>query len=268
MSYLDQETSVEAGQPVELYVFQTGVTTYRYTSAEDVVTFAGNPYVPKQITRTDPAQSEGDRQNDLTVTLPAEDPVCSALVGVVPGEATELSIIRFHRGDVEAYNLWGGRVVNASYKKRGAVCHLRCITSETAFSRSIPRYRYQSLCNHELYDANCTALKASFKHTGLVSAVSGRTITVDGLLTAEGAGWSQGGYVDLAGVDPRVILEQDGDTLTLMLPFNVVVLGQNVDVYAGCGHTISVCASKFSNDINFGGFPYVPTKNPFARKLL
>ena len=41
------------------------------------------------------------------------------------------------------------------------------------------------------------------------------------------------------------------------------VVGQDVDVFAGCDHTVDTCDQKFDNVINYGGWPYVPSKNPF-----
>ena len=74
-------------------------------------------------------------------------------------------------------------------------------------------------------------------------------------------------YVDHVGAAELkaqgLVLEQDGDDLTLVLPFHEDVLSEDVSVYAGCDHTIATCLAKFANDINFGGCPYVPTKNIF-----
>jgi hypothetical protein len=33
---------------------------------------------------------------------------------------------------------------------------------------------------------------------------------------------------------------------------------------AGCDRTFATCQSKFGNSLNFGGFPWIPVKNPFA----
>lgn len=72
------------------------------------------------------------------------------------------------------------------------------------------------------------------------------------------------------GDDARLILSQSGDDLQLLLPFPDSILGSTVVILAGCDHTVTTCDSKFntpsdpqSNVVNFGGFPFVPTKNPF-----
>jgi hypothetical protein len=33
---------------------------------------------------------------------------------------------------------------------------------------------------------------------------------------------------------------------------------------AGCDHSVSTCAARFGNLANYGGFPFIPTKNPFS----
>jgi uncharacterized phage protein (TIGR02218 family) len=264
MTYQAQESSVESGQPVELYEFTIGGTTYRYTSSEDEVTFNSQTWFPRAIQRSDPAQANEDRKQELTVTLPSDDEVASKYIGIPPGQLMQLVVIRFHRGDTEAYVLWSGRITGAAYKDQGARCLLQGLTTESAFSRAIPRFKYSGLCNHILYDGGCKVSKASFKYTGTVSSEVGNVIVVDGLLSSKGAGWALGGYVTTGDTDYRLVIGQNGDELTLSVNFASSVLSSSVDVYAGCAHTITVCDTKFSNKDNFGGFPQVPTKNPFS----
>lgn len=278
MTYKVEETSVESAQPVELYTFVIGTTTYRYTSSEDQVTFQANLYLPRQISRNSPKQAADERRQQLAITLPTEDPVASRFIGIVPGQLMTLTITRVHRGDItEGYVLWKGRITGATYKKSGAECTLQGLTTEAAFSRPIPRFKFQGLCNHVLYDALCSVPGANNKYTGNVSVVTGNTITVDGLFATEGAQWARGGYISFnSGEDYRLVLNQASDVCTLLLPFSEAgLVGNNVEVFAGCDHTTTDCKTKFrnvsdiiaSNILNYGGFPYVPTKNPFTTRL-
>lgn len=267
MTYADKEQSVEAGQPVELFTFQLGADAWRYTSAEDTITFGGQQYVSRQITRSKFVQADGQRRNEMKVTLPSEDVICKKFIGVVPGQPMYISIVRIHRGEAQAYNLWTGRILGARFMMRGAVCELNGLTSEAAFNRNIPKYKYQGLCNNELYDDNCGVSKAAFTYTGTVTAVSGNVISVQGLEVAKGDGWALGGYVSNNDVDYRAIVAQSGDQLTLSLAFNAGVQYTDVDVFAGCDHTLGTCESKFSNNLRYGGFAFVPTLNPFQTSL-
>jgi len=267
VTYEALETSQESGQPVELYEFIIGTETYRYTSAEDTVLFNGNSWVSRQITRSNPTQTTDERRQLITVTLPTDDVVCARYIGIVPGKLMSLEIIRFHRGDAEAFILWQGRVKGAKYIRQGALCELQGLSTESSYSRTIPRHKYQGLCNHVLYDGGCKIVKTSYQYVGTINVISGNTITVNGLETAKGDGWATGGYIELgSGEDYRMVLDQSGDVLKLMLPFNGST-GQSVTVYAGCDHTLDTCDSKFSNAVNYGGFPFVPSLNPFNTGL-
>lgn len=264
MAFADYEESIESGRPVELYHFQIGAVNYYYTSAPDSFVFGGQTYLPRQLRRSNPVQSNEDRKQEIEVNIPTEDDVAARFVGVVPGQAMFLEISRYHRGDTFAFTVWSGVIAGATYHVQGAECKLRGITTEASFSRPIPRFKYQGLCNHVLFDGNCQASAGSFKYTGTCSAKSGDTITVAGIFAAHGANWPVGGYANLNSSDYRLIIAQSGDVLTMYLPFENDPVGQSLEVFAGCSHTTTDCNTKFSNLINYGGFAYVPELNPFV----
>ncbi|MBQ3675664.1 MAG: phage BR0599 family protein, partial [Campylobacter sp.] len=56
-----------------------------------------------------------------------------------------------------------------------------------------------------------------------------------------------------------------GDKITLMFPLKSLSTADLVYVYAGCDKTIKMCRDKFNNSINYGGFPFVPSKNPVTQ---
>lgn len=268
MAYDVFEASVESGQPIELYIFTIGATVHRYTSAEDTITYSANTYLPRNIDRTSPtlASGKGGRQQ-LEITLPKDDVIAQRYIGIVPAARVEIEVLRFHRDDSpNGYSLWKGRIVSAKFEQQTTVCRLFSVSSESALARPIPGRKYQGLCNHTLYDSGCKVTKASYKYTGTVSAESGRTITVAGLAAAKGAGWAKGGTIEV-GSEKRLVSSQSGDVLTLQIAFPSTLVSSSVDVYAGCDHTLTTCNGKFSNAINFGGFPFVPTRDPFRTGL-
>lgn len=267
MTFDANETSKESGRPIELYEFTIDSVTTRFTNAEDDITYSASIYTSEVIMRTSPtlSSSEGGRQQ-MEITLPADHPVAARYVGIVPAERVDLKILRFHRDDSpNGIILWVGRIVSVKFEKNGAVARLYSVSSESALSRPAPGRKYQGMCNHTLYDGLCQAVKASNKYTDSVLIVSGDTITVNGV-SSKGADWAVGGTVEI-GNERRMVTAQSGNVLTLQLPFPTSPLGETVDVYAGCDHRIATCESKFTNSINFGGFPYVPTKNPFSNGL-
>ena len=44
-------------------------------------------------------------------------------------------------------------------------------------------------------------------------------------------------------------------------------VGTEVEVFAGCDHTIATCKTQFDIVVNYGGFAFVPTRNPFESGL-
>jgi hypothetical protein len=52
-------------------------------------------------------------------------------------------------------------------------------------------------------------------------------------------------------------------TVLVMLPYSGVAIGDGLKLTAGCDHVIQTCRTKFANEVNYGGFPWIPTRNPF-----
>lgn len=269
MAFTTFEESIEGGRKVVLYHFLIGTTNYRYTSAGDEIVFQANTFFPRQITGSAPSRAVDENPVDLEINIPATDAVVLPFIGTVPGQRMAVTIYEVHRDDlVNAHILWQGRIAGASFTENGTKAVMRAITSESAASRPVPRHKYQSLCNHFLYDANCTLDRELFKFTGTITAIVGNVITIGGLFAAEGADWALGGYIKQSGgEDYRMVLNQSGDDLTVLLAFADNLLGSTVDVYAGCLRDIGTCETKFNNKVNHGGWPNIPTKNIFQRGL-
>lgn len=269
MTYSAYEESVASGRPVEVYRFVLAAgDTFQYTSAEDEVTVGGFTYSPVPISRGRVVLNPEDVTQALEVELPSMDPFAQLYLSVVPGSRAELTIQRFHRDDTptpELATVFRGFVRSVSFVRDAHVAKVLCIPLAAGAARPIPRFTYQGLCNHVLYDARCQVddEDAAYKHVGTVTSVSGNDITVAGV-SGFGAGWFDGGRVELGtGGDFRSVQTSSGNVLTLMLPFSVDPTGTNVVVRAGCDHSLATCKSKFDNVVNYGGFAFIPTRNVF-----
>lgn len=271
MSFSPIENSREDGNILELYEFKFGAETTRLTSYNRNIIFQGVTWLAVQISRSEVQNSTEQAINEIKIDLPLSHPIADQYIRNVPGRVGSIQIFRAHVDDPteETILLFDGFISQASFD--GAlVATLSCSPSTSVFKRSGPRFNYQSLCNHILYDVRCKILEAAFQFTGTVIVESGREITVDGLFAAEGADWAVSGFVrSPAGSfdDARLVLAQSGDVLTLLNNFAIPAIGQSVDVFAGCDHSLAICESKFANVINYGGFPFVPIKNPFNSSL-
>ncbi len=271
MTFDALENSREDGNVLELYEFIFGTDTTRLTSYNQDIVFQGVTWTAIPISRGQVQNSVEQAINELKIDMPLSHPIPAQYIANVPGKVGSVRIFRAHADDPaeETILLFDGFVAQVGFD--GAlVATLSCSPSTSVFKRSGPRFNYQSLCNHVLYDSRCKILEAAFRFTGTVVAVSGRTIEVSGLFAAEGADWTTSGFVrSPAGStdDARLILAQSGDVLTLLNAFAESPIGGTVDVFAGCDHSLAICESKFANVINYGGFPFVPIKNPFGSSI-
>lgn len=262
MAFEDYEVSVESGQPVELYNLALGTTIWRMhnSQADEVISYSGDDYTHTIVGR---GKIIAD-QETLEITLPADHQFSKEFVRIAPGQLATLTIFRYHRADTSDVRVVFKGVVRAiAYSNNGSTTKINLISITETFDKTIPDRTYQATCNNVLFDSDCKVSSASFKHTDIVTDIDANTIDVNGL-SAKGDNWAKGGFVAYGALDFRLILGHTGDTLTLVLPFYEDVDGKSVNVYAGCDHCIGTCDTKFSNSINFGGCPWVPTKNIFT----
>jgi uncharacterized phage protein (TIGR02218 family) len=265
MSFEAFEESMAAGSRIELYTLVLGSTIWRmHNSVELTISYSGDTFYRTQISRVSIATG----QESLEVQLPGSHEFPLKYVSIAPGQQASLTIQAYHRGDTaDVRTIYKGMVRSVAFTQDGARSAISLVPISKALDKEIPERTFQAACNNVLFDADCKVSAGSWNYVGAVSAINENVVTVSGLLSTKGANYSDGGYVCYGVLDYRLILDQDGDDLVLVLPFHESVLGQNVTVYAGCPHDIGACASKFSNSLNFGGCPAVPTKNIFVTGL-
>lgn len=271
MTFAAQETSRESGQVLELYTFIFGLSIFRFTSFQSDIVWQGLTYLSTQISRSSTGASIEDVAGQVTITVPIDNPVPQLFIANVPGKVGSVQIFRAHANDPaeEIVVLFDGFVANVSLDGE-LEAKVLCNPQTKIFDRSAPRIQFMSLCGHILYDARCKVNIALFTFTGLVSAVASNVITVNGAGGVGAADHFTGGFCRFpAGStdDARLILTQSGDDLTLLLPFGATVLGSDIDLFAGCDRSLATCDSKFAAVPNYGGFPFVPRKNPFGTRL-
>lgn len=281
MSYAGQEESVELGRPVELYLFQSLTETFAYTSAPESITFNATTYTPKAISRSEPSirGSTADSDATLTVTLPIGDPLAQRYVSGVPAGQDELTVYRRHSNDgptPETIVFFEGLVDSMAVRGNEALIAVRPQSSK--FRRTTPKRKFQAPCAHVLYDLGCGISDSdpNFAFPVVVTAISadGATVTVSGTgLSAQASDFFLGGVLRQGGVDRRMVLTQNdlgGDVMevTVLIPFQDLSTGTNMTLLAGCDHSVTTCRDKFDNVDRYGGFPFIPTKNPFDTGII
>lgn len=279
MSYLAQEQSVETGRPVELYFFRNNVIitqVFAYTSAPREITYNAVTYVPRSISRTDPEveQADAGTDKDVQITLPLTDGLVNPRwVSTIPPGRDEVTIFRQHASDgvsPETITYWKGFIDSVSFRGDGAAT-VRAVSERGLLRRNIPKRTYRGLCGHVLYDGGCKVVRSGFQFAVTVTALSadGLTITVNGAgISGQASDFFNGGELHKPNGDRRMAQSfTDGGggsgTVLVMLPFSDLAIGDALELTAGCDHVITTCRTKFANEINYGGFPWIPTRNPF-----
>ena len=270
MSYITSEKSVHGSEPIELYEFVRGTNRYRYTSSQSDVFFISNTYVAIPISRNQLESSGELGRAGITLQVPRDLSFISEYLISPPSEVTTLTIYRKHFSapDTDFVVIWMGRLLNLNWKD--SIVELECEPVFTSIRRLGLRKQYSRACSHVLYGSKCRVNNTSYKSISPALTQAGNVIT----LAAAGSkadNYYSGGYAEYQykGVsEKKMILRHIGPSLTLSgVPIGLV-LGSNVSIYPGCDHTLTTCQAKFSNSLNFGGFPWIPTKNPFANLAL
>lgn len=127
------------------------------------------------------------------------------------------------------------------------------------------------LCRYKLGDSRCTVNLATYTVSSTVTSISStQQFTATGLTQATGyfsngsMKWTTGNN---AGVSMDVQGFSSGGIVLLQLPMlNAIQIGDTFSIVAGClkRHQTD-CVTKFSNGVNFGGFPTLPGMDKIVR---
>lgn len=276
MSFDTYESSVDSARPVEVYDIVAGTQSFFYTSAQDDQLIGAQTYTAVDGLQRGPvADGPNKREADFQLELPTTDPLSQIFTGQQPGIRISLKVKKFHRLDLptpEVIQIFDGFIQSASFKLQAKKTILTARPTITAVGRQVPRRVYSAACNHVLYDTVTCKVDDTdplFRASALtVSSVVGNIMTLTvGLSGVYADGFMNAGFVEFIGQsDFRLILDHTGNVLELQQPFSTNPT--SVNVFAGCGHSVSVCSSKFNNVDRYGGFPFVPTKNPYSTGII
>lgn len=136
--------------------------------------------------------------------------------------------------------------------------------------RTVGNY-YVVDCRHNLGDTLCGVNLTSYTTTGVVSSTTDKANFIDTvtstLINGTTGNYNYGKLTWLTGDNAALSMEvktfqvSAGTSATfelwLPMPYDIVA-GDTFEVIAGCDKVFSTCQTKFSNYLNFGGFPYIP----------
>lgn len=273
MSYDAYETTVADGRPYFLYLFAAGAEAWRFAALEAEVARMGETWTPSAIGHGAVTQSGDPRRVDVTVAFPISDPFARRFLGP-PGDPVSLTIFRGHAHDPsgETVAWWKGRVVSG--RAEGERILLRCESLFTSMRRQGVRAKYQRTCRHALYHGGCRLRLEDWRVPATVTAIGVDPVRITvPEAAAQADGWWRGGILK-HGDAMGFVLRHAGDALTLSarmpeLEEAVAAHGSAaVEIAPGCDLTRATCDAKFGNVLNFGGFPFIPGRNPFGGSSL
>jgi uncharacterized phage protein (TIGR02218 family) len=286
MPVIGYEVSGYGGRPIELFEFirtSGGIDYYwRYTGSDRNVWHNNVEWKAVPIRHDAIRLSSEAQSTTLVVTLPIEEEFCQQFryFGTLPSDTVWLRLRRAHAGDMtdpdgmaptisDSLVTWIG-TVNGITQVDEVEAKVTCAMLAASFQRGGLRYGYQRNCPHALYAPNtCKVNRESFRVNGVVTVISGLTITAPEFAT-EPDGWFAGGFIEYplpAGmIERRMVVAHVGTQITLVgIPVGVDV-GDTIAAFAGCDRVVDTCVNKFNNLGNFGGFPHTPGRNPFDGK--
>ena len=270
MAFNDYELSAEDGQPVRLYEFLMGETTWRYTSAESDITLASGVYKAMAIVDNGSKQT-GDAVSDtLTVEAPNNCGPVRIFMTSPPTEPITIRIMSMHQGMTTPIVSYVGEVIQCNYVS-AAMSRLSCQTLSASMRRDGVRLSWQRTCPFAHYDPlTCKVDKNLHMVAGTVTAINGFVLTVpemdaqlDGKFSAGMLEWTH----PLRGSQLVMVENHTGSAITVFGEVGDIYEGAVVRLYPGCDRTTSACRS-FNNLNNFGGAPRMPGKSPFENEVL
>ena len=269
MTFAAVETSVDEGSPLELLMVSYLTNQWYYTTAESPVSYDGHTYTPLPIKHGAIAQTGDVAKSQLTISVPQDCPVGELFRIQPPTAIVTVTLFQKHAGESEVKAVWKGRIVNNGWEQPWLN-----LTTESVFSslqRLGLRRKYATQCPHPLYSQGhglCNVVKADHKVDYVVTSISGATVNCAAAVGAA-AEFFAGGLVTWVHAtsgyaEQRMVKSSDalGNFVLTSAPLGLVV-GATISTYPGCDHSTEACDSKFNNSLNYGGMPFIPTKNPF-----
>lgn len=248
---------------------------YNYTDAPFEVEYAGETYVPAPVSMDEIEVKEDMARASLDITFDIGNPAARRWMSDSSESMVNATVWQVDEND-DVYVIWKGRL--ASSKPSGSEIKLTLDSVYTSLARSGLGARYQRMCRHSLYGRGCRVNKMAYMVTGIPTDVSGAVVTIPEAADKPD-GWFTTGMLETPDGALRFIIAHEGDKIYLARPmtsltnlfinqgyglsYGLIYGGLSVKLYPGCDRTRGTCNSKFNNLENYGGFDWIPTRNPF-----
>lgn len=282
MSFDSLEKSIDSGRPRTFFEFIYGDgrgDVLRYVGSTKTL-IVGTPaplialnrsWTPRAIRHGAITSSGTLDKSAVEVTAGSDIELGDFFRAAPPSRQVQLNIYRGHVGSDEYRRIWAGRVLNAAFE--GPEVKFSCEPVSTSIRRVGLRRNYQYGCPHVLYGEACGLSRAANTAKGqLKTVIDGQNAVLE-LSTRSlvlKAAEVIGGVFTVSLPDGRttrraVVRAVDvpgGIRVKLMSVTPELKEGLTATISRGCAHNWDAC-KRFGNQLNYGGFPHIPSKNPF-----
>lgn len=256
---------------VELYEFTMLGETYRYTNAGKTLVINGITYDNIVIRRGRVENPSNDSPNSLlriqmdglsAFIFDFDKVLETAMVKVLKYDVDDETLFQIHNGpfnsieEYESYNEHPLATIAVETKYKGEL------------RRKLPNRSYTPYCGVPLYSNPCGIRRALYTSNNTISTISGTglNLTAGQNLSVRRLGtqipptnyFRYGAIKRVKSGSVRSITYQSNRLVQVHYPFFDLEVGDQVEILAGCDHTIETCREKFDNIDNFRGFTNVP----------
>jgi uncharacterized phage protein (TIGR02218 family) len=252
-------------------------STYRYATADIDIVYGGSTFlsISGLLTRNSYKLVIGTEVDTLQITIAPNQTTPNLLNGLpfiqsAVNGSLDGATVKLERafmpiwGDTSAGTviLFVGKVSDITGDRTNIQINVK--SQLELLNIQMPKNLYQAPCAHILYDTGCSLNISDFTHNFTLSTVIDQFNIPTGLsqFTFGETYFEQGILTCLTGVNAgakrTVKTYMNGMArIALSLP-NMPNIGDTFSISAGCNKLQATCADKFTNLLQFRGFPYVP----------
>lgn len=254
----------------DLYKITIGSQEWRFTNSSKPQNYdsgdGSRVYEPIPITRSIVEQKNTISKANITVTIPIDHALSILLLTSYSEQIIGLTVFTNSGGITEV--TWKGRM--AAIKPGDAYLEISFESIFTSLRRPGLRAKYQKTCRHTIYGDNCGVDIEDFREAATVSSITGTSLVIPEAATFND-NYFTGGIISTSDDVMTMIVKHTGTAIELQRisydlksKFDQVGSGLSVSLFPGCARNRSDCLNRFNNILNFGGFSWIPKKNPMG----
>lgn len=264
MTYASLDISTQNASPIHLFEFVRGSNTYRFTDLATDIVALSQTWSSAGLISGSIIQSRDLNKDILDIRFPRSNAFAYQYLNDIQDEITSLTIYRGYENDPDSefITYWKGRIQSAQVS--GNLITLECEPIQSSLRRPGLRARYSRLCRHAHYGRGCglDPDDSAWLTEDVIASVNDLTLEI-AAASMQSDGWYSGGMLRAPDGSLRFIREHQGYYITISKAHDELIVGASVKLYPGCDLLPETCRDKFNNLDNHGGFPYMPSRNPF-----